>query len=407
MSQQRNALKSGSFILISIALIFAVIAGIKGLRGWVEPSRLRTVTFALADDVGGLRVGDDVRIGGYKVGNVRGISIEAADGTQPRIAVAFTLPTRYLLRQGYCIRIQTSVTSTSVLNFESLGTGASLEENATLRGSASSLSEAVADVRGMLGDIKKDLIPAVGQTVAKLGRTADAISATGDEAKATLAAIRPQIPSLVEKYQALAAAAAGAAQRAAEMMVQVRDTFGESKGDWKGTLANLNAATGSVKDKLPGTLDKLNAVLAKLDSTVDGAGAALKDIQTVVADLKEVSSSAKSILVANRGKIDGMINSLKGTSDNLKNASAEIRRSPWRLLYKPDAQQASNLDLFDAARQFAQGANDLNDAAQALRDAARDKQTDPERVRKLVDRLDDSFKKFGDVEKRLWTSVKE
>ena len=102
-----------------------------------------------------------------------------------------------------------------------------------------------------------------------------------------------------------------------------------------------------------------------------------------------------------------MIASLKTTGDNLKFASAEIRRSPWRLLYKPRANEMANLNLFDAARSFAEGANDMSDAATALRDALKDPNAQPETIQKLVDQLDQSFGKFQTVEDQLWEKVKE
>ena len=102
-----------------------------------------------------------------------------------------------------------------------------------------------------------------------------------------------------------------------------------------------------------------------------------------------------------------MIASLKTTGDNLKFASAEIRRSPWRLLYKPGPGEMANLNLYDSARQFADGAGQLNDAATALRDALKDPSIDQASVQKLVDRLDKQFASFNEVEQQLWTQVKQ
>jgi hypothetical protein len=67
----------------------------------------------------------------------------------------------------------------------------------------------------------------------------------------------------------------------------------------------------------------------------------------------------------------------------------------------------NNLNIYDSARQFAEGANDLNDAAQALRDALNDKAAKPEDIRKLMERVEVSFSKFDEVEKKLWSEVKE
>ena len=82
MKNERNALKAGLFMVVSLVLIIALIFGIKGVSRLTEPVQYRTVSFKLSDDVGGLRVGDDVRIGGAKVGAVRSIDVEP-DKEQP------------------------------------------------------------------------------------------------------------------------------------------------------------------------------------------------------------------------------------------------------------------------------------------------------------------------------------
>src|SRR5690606_22892487 len=97
--------------------------------------------------------------------------------------------------------------------------------------------------------------------------------------------------------------------------------------------------------------------------------------------------------------------SLKKTGDNLKAASAEIRRSPWRLLYKPGKNEMANLNLFDSARAFAEGANDLADATTALRDALQTQQLDDQQLRNLLERLDLTFQKFNQVEQELRNQV--
>ena len=101
------------------------------------------------------------------------------------------------------------------------------------------------------------------------------------------------------------------------------------------------------------------------------------------------------------------IASLKTTGDNLKAASSEIRHSPWRLLYKPGPGEVSNLNLYDTARQFSDGANGLSEAATALRDALKNPNVEKEEVQKLVDKLDKSFDHFGSVEDELWKQVKQ
>jgi hypothetical protein len=49
----------------------------------------------------------------------------------------------------------------------------------------------------------------------------------------------------------------------------------------------------------------------------------------------------------------------------------------------------------------------MQDAAEALRDALQDPDADPERIGKLVERLDESFGQFTKVESELWQKVRQ
>src|SRR5689334_21497939 len=84
MTRKRNALRAGIFIILSIVLAITVIIGIKGLDRLLDPVEKRYARFTLQDDLGGLRVGDDLRIGGFKVGQVR--EIEVVPPGDPRLA---------------------------------------------------------------------------------------------------------------------------------------------------------------------------------------------------------------------------------------------------------------------------------------------------------------------------------
>jgi predicted Zn-dependent peptidase len=66
-----------------------------------------------------------------------------------------------------------------------------------------------------------------------------------------------------------------------------------------------------------------------------------------------------------------------------------------------------NLNLFDATREFADGANNVNDASLALRDALKNPNSDPKEIQKLMDQLDQAFANFNLVEHKLWDSVKD
>ncbi|HZN67894.1 MAG TPA: hypothetical protein VFB66_21595 [Tepidisphaeraceae bacterium] len=382
MNNERNALKAGTFIVIAFVLAVAVVVSIKDFGGLSEPMQVRQARFKLVDDLGGLRVGDELRVGGFKAGSIQSIEPAGVDGGQPTtLLVTFDLPKKYVFREGAKVAVQTSLTGAAILNIEDLGTGAAIPEGTAVAGFPDPKSRFLAS----LGEAKID------EAVAALKKTADTATQTIEDARA-------KIDPAYQKY-------ATVADRAGETMTHARDLIGETKGDVRGTMANLNAASTTVKEQLPITFERANGLLNRVQGNIDSVQVALDDVKATMANAKDVSAAARSIIAGNRSKFDAMAVSLKTTADNLKAASSEIRRSPWRLLYKPGKGEMANLNLYDSARQFAEGANDLNDAAAALRDALAAKNVDEKQLQALVDKLDKSFNGFRKVESQLWERV--
>jgi ABC-type transporter Mla subunit MlaD len=391
----RNAFKAGLFILFSVAAIVAIIIGVKGLGALALPHNAYVATFTLRDNVGGLRMGDDVRVGGVKLGTVRDIEyVPPAEGADPMIRVKFRLPRYVGLTKEARVSVESTVTGTSNLNIDDIKPGqTALADGGEIRGSPSgfttllaSLGDMAPEIKGIVGDVRTTTVPKVNSAV--------------DEYKGLAADVRAKVEPAYGKY-------ANVADRGGEALTQIRDVFGESKGDFKGTMANLNATTATIKEKAGPILEKFDGGLAKAQEAIDKVNAALEDVKKVADNTRDITGNIRGVLTNNRSRIEGMIASMKTTGDNLKGASAEIRRSPWRLLYKPSGGDLANLNLFDSAREFAEGANDLSDAATALRDALKNPAVDERQVSDLVQRLDQTFEKFTKVEGELWKQVRE
>ncbi len=384
MKSERNDLKAGLFIVVSIALMIAVVVAIKGASHFLQPMTVHSVRFSLADNVGGLAQGDPVRIGGAKVGSIQDIVIDA-ESEQPGIVVKFEIPKRFQLHKNAEVSVEPSLTGTSVLNFQAMGDGAAIAEGDFLQGSPTpTLTSFIASASGLIGDARKTTMPKVNSAI--------------DNAGGAFASVREKIQPIVERYNAVADSGKSA-------LDAVGSLFGDTKPDFRRTVANLADTTGDIKQRLPNILEKVDGTLTKIQSALDKTNAALVDIQQTALDARSVMGSARSILTTNRGKIDAMIASLKAAGDNLKFATSEIRRSPWRLLYKPSPGEVANLNIYDSTRQFADGAGALSEAATALRDAMKDPSADPKHIQHLIDQLDKSFANFNEVESELWKKV--
>src|SRR5437667_7593132 len=172
--KQRNALKAGLFMIISIALILFVVVSIKGVGRLTDPTDIRTVRFKLTDNIGGLRVGDDVRVGGMKVGVVKDIDLEhAADGNES-ILVWFTLPRRIGLHENAHLAIESALTGSSDLNIDDLGSGPLLALGQPLTGSPGAMAsflasakEAGPNISGLIKDVRSITVPKVNNALDK------------------------------------------------------------------------------------------------------------------------------------------------------------------------------------------------------------------------------------------------
>jgi len=174
------------------------------------------------------------------------------------------------------------------------------------------------------------------------------------------------------------------------------------------TLANADETSAILKDGIAARLaEELDArrpgsLLARIHGASDRIARSL-------ADLNDITRTSRDLLVLNRQQIGQMITNLKETSDHLKGASKELRRSPWRLLYQPTVEEAAQANLFDAARAFAEAATRLDDAAARLQAAAEEGEAgavpDEEVLRSIRDDLQRTFDHFHKAEAAFWEQL--
>ena len=182
-----------------------------------------------------------------------------------------------------------------------------------------------------------------------------------------------------------------------ELDPKTKDTIA---ANLKETMSNL----ASTSEKIDGYVKKdLGELLVKIREI---ANSVLKAAN----DLAVSSEQIKQLLVINHDNIDEMVDNMVLVSANLKATSTEIRRNPWRLFYKPDEKKMHSTNIYDAARAFDEGAQQLDLAVAKLKAV---KQLDPEdpatikEVQRLRKHLLETFKKFQKVEDALWKEVSQ
>jgi len=206
--------------------------------------------------------------------------------------------------------------------------------------------------------------------------------------------------TLLTKVHSVTASLQSAAADVARMTGNLRPEMDPANRD--SILAKLKQTATSVAqtaDRIEGySRNEVAEILAKL-----------RDVNTellkAATDIGEVARTAKEVVVLNRDNINEIIDNMTSVSESLKSAGKEIRRNPWRLLYKPKPGELHSQNIYDAARAFSDGAEQLDAAIARLKalppDAAA---SDPqvERIRKQVER---SFEDFSTAEQALWKEL--
>ncbi|MDA0296012.1 MAG: hypothetical protein O3A19_03275 [Planctomycetota bacterium] len=455
---RRNNVRAGFFTLASLVLFFATLVVLNGdwLRAILGNYNRYTVKFDLLDGVGGLNIGSEVRVGGLVRGSVTEINLvglsEVQSGTSgsettspssgtaagsitPSAMVKFqvdedielwsnsvAIRTASILGGGSWINISTvggpnqTTPAPTIMN----GTRASLlaaDGSATfpatpgdgllttMVGSQNSVTtrQILQNVSSMTGFLDQQIEPMF---------TNDIEPAMAD-ARAIMSDVRNdygdwsgKIDNSLDSVEAAAAGLDESMQSANATVEEVRadvrlisELVKRNTGLIDYAIANLKIMT---EDGVAITHRFKDETLSKVDDALDAGMIAITDMSQILrtidfevaASLPSVRSFLQDVLVA---------------SGEMKLATIEIRRSPWRILYKPSPGELGNENLFAAARDFTIAASEVRVAAQSFQSVMeqfpKSLEQDPE-LQAAVERfLAESLKRLENAQSRLFSVI--
>ena len=357
------AIKTGFFLASGILLIGAVGLVLAKLDVFAKTTQY-TASFSVRDGVYGLSKGSDVRIGGLKRGTVLIVlPIINSEGNFSSINVQFSVDASVVLHQDATVmRMLPLLGSNAWLNFNSLGSADSpvLAAGGTLEAVPS--SGVLATVVGPANATKTDKI------VDDLVEFSDFLASVPKEYETRVVPVLENAQTIVADfrtdYSDWRLKISGALGGAQDSMKKLDATLTETQAlvarnaqKIDAGLTNLDSAVASAKDVLvhlnQETLPLLDTGLRKAESAVDSIEKSMDIVHTML--LERTPDIAETL------------NNIRTSAGQLKLATLEIRRSPWKLLYQPTSEQVAHENLYDAARSFAMGAGDLRAAGEALR----------------------------------------
>ncbi len=158
-------------------------------------------------------------------------------------------------------------------------------------------------------------------------------------------------------------------------------------------VAYFKSAISQLDKDIPVITELIQKELGKIDEALESAKSTMEQIKSVAKD----------------ERIGKIINNVTETSSNLKLATQEIRRAPWKLLYKPSKKEFKIQALVDSAGSFASGAETLDTATLRLRKMVNEinesEKIDTDRIDAMLIELENSFEQFKKAEKKFWDEL--
>jgi phospholipid/cholesterol/gamma-HCH transport system substrate-binding protein len=373
-SRKRNEVLVGAFLFAGAALFVLLLFLMGSLDTLLEGSSHIEADF---EDVQGLQAGDPVFLFGVKEGKVRKVALLPAEGEKPAtVRVTMQLPRSAFahLREDSFVKIEKSVTGIlSVSIRESVGKR--LPEGARLKGTPAADLALITDKLSRLLDEGQKAVATVTRIVDQLEAKGDISSATSDLA-GLLKDVRGEILPLRDRLKSA--------------FDLVKEFVDENRLDVRHTLANLKETT-----------DRTRTFADKLSMTPDQISRSLTEIE-------KAGDAVTTLLSENRADVRDTVKGLADTSSNLSNLSADVKRRPWRLLYRPGTSELKDMDLYDAAWAYNLGASELHRSIRDLT-AAIEAGSTPGATKEIEDikrRVDERLSRQREVEDAFWEKLR-
>ena len=418
----RNRIIAGGFLLAAMAAAVAVLVFLGGWKSWFQETAAQRVHFQAAPNV---KKGSPVLLAGYPIGRVIDCypkeddrPIASRGAASHVVEIVISVPARYALRKtGARVTIsQTLVGQSAAINIENVGTGDVVSDSEHVMGRETSPFDDAARELG-IGDTERSSIATI---IAKVKNIVEALD--------------KDLPEVIKDVKAAGKDLAEGTQKAKETIAEMKQVLGENRENVKAAIANARSATEKVdkgagevvanvkiasedvaaivkenREDIRQTAQHLHSVTEKADKDVGDIVANVKqasaDIKAAVADFKVIAGDAKALMATNKGSLAVTLQNFRETSEHLLALSKEVRRAPWRLFATPDKKDVESLNLYDSARAFASAATDLETCADTIQVMLDAKQkgvdVDPEFLKGMLKRLQETFDKYQEAEKAL------
>lgn len=417
---RRNTV-AGLFVLSGVLLAATTLVVIQRLT--LAKQIPYTVRFSVDEGVAGLAAGSPVLVGGLSRGTVTKVDpIFGDDGRLARIDCEIALRADIAVySDARVVRTMPLLGSQASLNFTRLG-GLGRDAKKVPPGGPIDATPSPGMLEMLVGGENSEEMGAVIGNLERLSQL-----------------LGEQLP---KDYETIVRPAL---VRAGTVVEEFSDRWPQWSDRIDGTLANADTASASL---VSGLADARNLIAAarppvdemavliernspRVDEILDNALTVSSDARVVASELREqtlplvarILGSADGTLSKIAAVIDRLqpevyrqvpqvreiLENVRVASAELKLATIEVRRNPWRLLLRPTSELVAHENLLDAARAFSIAAGDLKSAGQSFEEIlAADPSAfagDPELAESIRRTLLDNLDRFERVREVLFRTI--
>jgi ABC-type transporter Mla subunit MlaD len=350
--KQRNNVKAGVFVLLSLILGLVVISVLTNL--WetitVKTNRFHA-SFSIRDGVSTLASGSQVRLGGLSIGSVTTVSPSIVNDTPiSEIDVYFDINADIQLYSNLSLEVHSGLLGSKAwLSINDVGEGDLATSDTILTGSSSS----------MLGQfLGSEADQDIQETLEALRKISNALTEDGDVLRMILGNKEAD-----EISQAITSAKNGL-QSIQELSISLETVW----PTWETSISSLLETTKDLPTKIDATLTDVQkmigdirvSILPKVEQTMASLEATSKSLASMTKILQESSPRWSD-------KITSILSNVDQVTARAKSAVDDISASPWRLLYRPTDREIAYEQLNDASWQLLTALSDLRASSEDLR----------------------------------------
>lgn len=412
-SSRRNNVLAGGFVIVSILAAMAVVFILADAGDALVPKKSYVIRFAMSDGAAGIKSGSAITLGGQPIGKVASVGINTDLNT---IDVhARILADKAILGNARVYLVQPLLGSISTINFTSLGDpsapgGTPLAEGdqiparlappaflaqagygpeqanelQTILSRGSALAERT---EGFFKEVREQDWPMIRRSLENIAKVAS------DLREHQWPEWSDRIGSILEKTD-----------RAAGRFDSIADKADSGLDEARGAIRSVQEIIDANREQMTSIVSHVQSATERFDTqTMDAVTDLIAGLKDGTDQYVQFGQRANTFAQEELPSIRTSLANARLASDQLKLTMTEVRRNPWRLLYRPKRKELESELLYDAARSYATAVSDLRAASEALQAALAGSAPGvaPPDLAGLSERLSRSVDGYAQAEKRL------